>query len=156
MEHTVNENRKGRGGYRSWNSRSKNREHNPDKKNEEQKQRRTPSQRIENSSSSKSTPLNVPVCPKCQRQIFDISSALADKHTGEPVHFDCVLQFLQNTETLKQHEKIIYIGQGRFAVVYFENPHDLRKFVIVRIIEWEERDKKYPWRTEIAALYSQV
>jgi len=72
------------------------------------------------------------------------------------VHFDCVLQFLQNTENLDPNEKITYIGQGRFGVVHFENPHDLRKFTIIRIIEWEERDKKYPWRAEIASLYSQV
>lgn len=96
------------------------------------------------------------ICPRCSQPITDLPSALADKSTGVPVHFDCVLQFLQNAEELKQNEKITYIGQGRFAVTYFENPHDLRKFNIVRIIDWEERDKVYEWRDTISGLYSQV
>ncbi len=96
------------------------------------------------------------VCPRCSQPITDLPSALADKNTGEPVHFDCVLQFLQNAEELKQNEKITYIGQGRFAVTYFENPHDLRKFTIVRIIDWEEREKAYPWRDTISGLFSQI
>ncbi len=96
------------------------------------------------------------ICPRCSQPITDLPSALADRNTGEPVHFDCVLQFLQNAEELKQNEKITYIGQGRFAVAYFENPHDLRKFTIVRIIEWEERDKIHEWRDTISGLFSQV
>jgi hypothetical protein len=96
------------------------------------------------------------ICPRCAQPITDLPSALADRASGEPVHFDCVLQFLQNAEELKQNEKITYIGQGRFAVAYFENPHDLRKFTIVRIIEWEERDKIHEWRDTISGLYNQV
>ncbi|HOS31547.1 MAG TPA: hypothetical protein PLR39_12095 [Treponemataceae bacterium] len=96
------------------------------------------------------------ICPRCSQPITDLPSALADRTSGEPVHFDCVLQFLQNAEELKQNEKITYIGQGRFAVTYFENPHDLRKFNIVRIIDWEERDKVYEWRDTISGLFSQV
>lgn len=96
------------------------------------------------------------ICPRCSQPITDLPSALADKSSGAPVHFDCVLQFLQNAEELKQNEKITYIGQGRFAVTFFENPHDLRKFSIVRLIEWEDRDKAYDWRETISGLYSQV
>ncbi len=100
--------------------------------------------------------LNTPQCARCGQPISDLAAALAEKNTGDPVHFDCVLEFLQAAEQLKPGEKITYIGQGRFAVVVFENPHDLRHFTIVRVIEWEERDKKPEWRTEIAGLYSQV
>ncbi len=96
------------------------------------------------------------ICPRCSQPITDLPSALADTSTGVPVHFDCVLHFLQNTEELKEHEKIIYIGQGRFAVVHFENPHDLRKFTINKIIDWEERDKLYEWRKAISGLYNKV
>ncbi|AEE16348.1 hypothetical protein [Treponema brennaborense] len=99
---------------------------------------------------------NAPLCPRCNQPITDITSALAERKTGEPVHFDCVVDFLKQSEPLKENEKITYIGQGRFAVVYFSNPHDMRHFTIVRVIEWEERDKKYPWRADIAGLYSQV
>ena len=42
------------------------------------------------------------------------------------------------------------------AVAYFENPSDLRKFEIRKIIEWEDRDKRSPWRTDMATFFSQV
>lgn len=96
------------------------------------------------------------VCSKCGKRIEDISSALADKNTGAPVHFDCVLEELQQREPLQENQRVTYIGQGRFAVVHFPNAHDTKNFSIVRIIEWEERDKKFDWRQEIAGMYSQV
>ncbi|MCM1321893.1 MAG: hypothetical protein NC041_09365 [Bacteroides sp.] len=96
------------------------------------------------------------ICTRCSKPITDLSAALAEKESGEPIHFDCVLEFLKQQEPLKTNEKLIYIGQGRFAVAYFENPHDLRHFSIRKIIEWEERDKKYDWRSEISSRYSQV
>lgn len=100
--------------------------------------------------------LNIRDCRLCSEPITELSSALADKMSGEPVHFDCVLKRLQAQETLADGQKITYIGQGRFAVTFFENPHDLRKFTIIRIIEWEERDSVHEWRTEIKGLYSQI
>ena len=96
------------------------------------------------------------ICARCGEPISDVISALADRETGNPVHFDCVLDYLRETEHIKENESITYIGQGRFAVVVFENPHDLRYFTIVRVIEWEPRDKQYEWRTQIAGLYSQI
>lgn len=96
------------------------------------------------------------VCTKCGEQIQDITSALAEKGGEGPVHFDCVLSFLQGAENLGPNEKIVYIGQGRFAVVVFENPADTRKFKIVRAIEWESRDTKAEWRNEISSLFSHV
>ena len=99
---------------------------------------------------------NTPECPKCHQAVTELSTALADKKTGEPMHFDCVLEIIQQGEKLLPNQKISYIGQGRFAVLEFPNIHDTRNFSIVRIIEWEERDKKYPWRAEIASLYSQI
>ncbi len=96
------------------------------------------------------------VCAKCGKRIDDLSSALADKMTGTPVHFDCVLEELQQRERLQENQRVTYIGQGRFAVVCFPDEHDTKNFSIVRIIEWEERDKKFEWRQEIAGMYSQV
>ena len=49
-----------------------------------------------------------------------------------------------------------YIGNGRFSIVSFENPRDLRKFKIEKIIEYEDKDKSVSWREEMANLYSQV
>ncbi len=99
---------------------------------------------------------NVITCEYCSRPIHELVSALVDKKTGGAIHFDCVLSKLNETENLEEGQKITYIGQGRFAVVHFENPHDLRKFSIVKTIDWEDRDSPSPWREEIAGLYSQV
>lgn len=100
--------------------------------------------------------LPTPICSRCGQPIQDITSALADKTSGEAVHFDCVLAFLQGAENLAVNEKIVYIGQGRFAVMFFENPADTRKFRIVRTIEWESREAKAEWRTDISGRFSQI
>lgn len=100
--------------------------------------------------------LPTPVCPRCGQAIADISSAISDKTSGEPIHFDCALAFLQGAETLADGEKIVYIGQGKFAVVFFENPADTRKFKIIRVLEWEGREGRPEWRTDISSIFSQV
>lgn len=100
--------------------------------------------------------LPTPVCSRCGQPIQDITSALADKGTGEAIHFDCVLTFLQGAENLAVNEKIVYIGQGRFAVMFFENPADTRKFRIIRTIEWESREAKAEWRADISGRFSQI
>lgn len=96
------------------------------------------------------------ICPKCGQPITDIASSLNDKVSGQPVHFDCVFSEISKKEVLGQNEKIAYIGQGRFGVLYFENPRDQRHFTIKKIIEWEDREQKPGWRDEISSLYSQV
>jgi len=62
-------------------------------------------------------PLPVPTCPWCNKPIRDISSAMTDKDTGEPVHFDCVTSRIASGENLEQGEMIAYIGGGRFGIV---------------------------------------
>ncbi len=99
---------------------------------------------------------NVRTCEFCAKPINDLTSAFIDKKTGGSIHFDCVISRLQETEKLESNQKISYIGQGKFAVIEFENPHDLRKFTIVRTIEWEESDCESEWRDPIADLYSKV
>lgn len=96
------------------------------------------------------------ICEYCNQPIEELASAIASKESGNPAHFDCVLAKINNSEKLGENEKITYIGQGRFAVVYFENPHDLRHFTIRRIIEWENRETKYEWRDDIANIFSQT
>ncbi len=96
------------------------------------------------------------ICEYCKQPIEDLASSIAAKESGNPAHFDCVLEKINASEKLSENEKITYIGQGRFAVVYFENPHDLRHFTIKRVIEWENREAKYEWRTELSNVYSQV
>ena len=93
------------------------------------------------------------VCPYCGEPIKDITVAVASKETGEPAHFDCVLKLLEESEPRAENEKIIYIGQGNFAVVFFENPHNPKKFKISRLIEWEDKKQKLEWRMSILDYY---
>lgn len=97
------------------------------------------------------------LCELCGEQIQDMAAAIASRGSGAPVHFDCVIAKLSETERVGQNDKITYIGQGKFAVIHFENIHDMRHFTIKREVEWETREKeRQDWRNEIAGLYSQV
>ena len=97
------------------------------------------------------------ICPKCGQPITDIASAIADKSSGQPLHFDCVLNQVKEAEPTGENEKVAYIGQGRFAVLQYENIRDQRHFTIKKIIEWEARDsERGSWRNEMAGLFSQV
>ncbi len=95
-------------------------------------------------------------CVKCGEPIQDSTSAMVDKGSGGPIHFDCVITFLQGAENLGLNEKIVYIGQGKFAVMFFENPLDTKKFRIVRTIEWEGRETRAEWRTDISDRFSHI
>ncbi len=100
--------------------------------------------------------LPTPTCARCGEPILDVSSALTDKQGKGPIHFDCALSFLNGAENVSADEKIVYIGQGKFAVMRFENPADPKTFKILRTIEWEGREERAEWRNEIAGSFSQV
>ncbi|MBQ0161732.1 MAG: hypothetical protein KBS84_01060 [Treponema sp.] len=95
------------------------------------------------------------VCAKCGKPIEDMTSAMSDAE-GKAVHFDCVLESLKSKENMLPGQQMTYIGNGRFAVVTFENPRDLKKFKIEKVIEYEDKSKPIEWRNEMADLYSQV
>ena len=96
------------------------------------------------------------VCEICNQPIQEMASAMANRGSGNPVHFDCALEMLGEEETLAAGDKITYIGQGRFGVLNFPNVHDMRHFTIKKIIDWEEKDKKPEWRDQMADLFSHV
>ena len=118
-----------------------------------------------------SDPLPVPECPWCGKPIRDMSSAIADKDTGSPVHFDCVTARIAFGERLEKGDSIAYIGGGRFGIVGLgaagghrplaadgAETHDRsvlsRSFIIKKIIEWENKDKRAEWRSVICDHYS--
>ncbi len=97
------------------------------------------------------------VCEICGQPINDVANAISNRGSDKPSHFDCVLNKLSEEEKPGFNEKMAYIGQGRFAILHFDNPHDQKHFTIKKIIEWEERDQKRgEWRDEMAGLFSQV
>jgi hypothetical protein len=120
-------------------------------------------------------------CPWCGRPIRDISSAIADKDTGVPVHFDCVISRITFGERLEKGESVTYIGAGRFGIICFDNSEAQlksdhfqaagrqeqnrksigthssgRDFIIKKIIEWENKDKRAEWRSVICDHYSVI
>lgn len=87
-------------------------------------------------------------CPVCQKQIFDLASALASKNGGQPVHFDCALAQVAEMERLEADEHIAYIGHGSFAVVTYRDK-SMTAFAIKRRIPWEKEGEKFDWRRTI-------
>jgi hypothetical protein len=84
-------------------------------------------------------------CPLCQKSIFDISSAIIEKNTKEPAHFDCVMRNLVEAERPGQNERVAYIGSGNFAVVE-NDPTNNRRVIIKRKIQYEDKENKPEWR----------
>ena len=99
-------------------------------------------------------PITTPDCPWCGKPIKDITTAICDKETGRPVHFDCVLARITEMEKLETNDGVCYIGGGRFGVVHYNNPPDTRDFVIKKIFEWEAKDVNSEWRRPISEYFS--
>jgi len=99
-------------------------------------------------------PITTPNCPWCGKQINDITTALTDKETGQPVHFDCVLARISEMETLENNDAVCYIGGGRFGIVHYNNPPGTSDFSIKKIFEWEAKDNIGEWRRPISEYFS--
>jgi len=99
-------------------------------------------------------PITTPDCPWCGKKINDITTSLSDKDTGLPVHFDCVLARIAETEKLEANDSICYIGGGRFGVIHYNNPPDTKGFTIKKILEWEAKDVVSEWRRPISEYFS--
>ncbi|HPE90338.1 MAG TPA: hypothetical protein P5298_11285 [Spirochaetia bacterium] len=88
------------------------------------------------------------VCGICGKQIFDLSSALAGRDGGQPVHFDCALASVSEGERLEPSERVAYIGRGSFAVVEYRDK-SMTAFTVKRRLQWEKEGEKYDWRKSI-------
>jgi len=99
-------------------------------------------------------PITTPDCPWCGKQIKDITTAISDKETGLPVHFDCVLARIAESEKLEANDSVCYIGGGRFGIIHYTNPPDTREFTIKKIFEWEPKDTESEWRRPISEYFS--
>jgi len=99
-------------------------------------------------------PITSPDCPWCGKPIKDIATAISDKDTGVPVHFECVLARISEMEALETNDSVCYIGGGRFGIVHYNNPPDTRDFTIKKIFEWENKENNGGWRTPISEYFS--
>ena len=94
-------------------------------------------------------------CIRCGLPITDPHSALSERQSGEPVHFDCVMSEIHEHENLEAGDVLSYIGGGRFGIVHFNNGKGGEKnFTIKKILEWEDKEKRAQWRDIIADHYS--
>ncbi|MCL1991418.1 MAG: hypothetical protein FWG66_00520, partial [Spirochaetes bacterium] len=88
-------------------------------------------------------------CPLCQKPIRDILTAISDKVSGLPLHFDCVLARLNETEQLGSRDAICYLGAGRFGVVHYDSSYDSMGFRIKKVLELEDKEVCGKWRRSI-------
>lgn len=85
-------------------------------------------------------------CVQCGKPIRHPQMAMASPETGEPLHFDCVIQSIAEAENLGAREKICYLGQGTFGIIKFKSGSSSRDFVIRKRIPFEKRDVVVEWR----------
>jgi hypothetical protein len=91
------------------------------------------------------------VCAICEKPITDVASAMCDRQSEAVFHFDCITVKLKQRESLAEGEALSYIGGGRFGIVRRDSQ---KKFTIEKIIEWDKREDRVPWRKIIADHYS--
>ena len=101
-----------------------------------------------------SEPLPTAVCAWCGNPVKDISTAISEPDSGNPVHFDCVINRIVERETLETGDTVSYIGGGRFGIVHYNNPPDIRDFTIKKIFEWEVKENRSEWRVKISDHFS--
>jgi len=99
-------------------------------------------------------PITTPDCHWCGKQIKDITTAISDKDTGRPVHFDCVLARIAEMEKLDSNDSVCYIGGGRFGIIHYNSPSDKRNYSIRKVLEWENKDSDFEWRRPISEYFS--
>jgi hypothetical protein len=114
-------------------------------------------------------PIPHPICPCCGKPIKDMSTAIADRGSGEPSHFECVVARIAGAETLESGDAVVYLGGGRFGIVHFPGmirniswsrkngeEYDTRGFHIKKILEWENRENRASWRKNIEDHFSVI
>jgi hypothetical protein len=89
-------------------------------------------------------------CALCGKLIKDMSTAITEPASGKPVHFDCAISRVVEGEVLERGDTVSYIGGGRFGVIHYNNPPDIRDFRIKKILEWEDKENRSEWRVAIS------
>jgi len=89
------------------------------------------------------------LCSVCGKNIRDLSSAITEKNSGSPAHFDCIIKDIAKNENIKESEKVVYLGNGKFGIIHYENNQN-KNFKIIKEIEYEEKKDEQPdWRSQL-------
>ena len=94
------------------------------------------------------------VCAWCGKPIKEISTAISDPASGKPVHFDCAINRIIEEEVLERGDTVSYIGGGRFGIIHYNNPPDIRDFKIRKVLEWENKEDRSDWRVAISDYFT--
>jgi len=87
-------------------------------------------------------------CPVCGEVIFEISSAITEKLTGQPAHFECIIKKIAEEENIQEDETICYLGNGSFGIIQKRNSKQMTFFIRKRI-QYEDKDVKKDWRRNL-------
>ena len=90
--------------------------------------------------------MTYPDCSLCGKPIKDIYSSIIHRESGNPAHFDCVMQELQKSEVLTEGERICYLGSGVFAVMRPTPQNERPSISIRKKIQYEDKEKSTAWR----------
>jgi len=88
-----------------------------------------------------------PECPICNKSVKFLLTAISVGEEKKPAHFDCVLKLVAADEELGPKEKIIYIGNGNFAIVNGKTGKDL---IIRKTINFEAKENQGEWRKKLS------
>ncbi|MDR2575113.1 MAG: hypothetical protein LBC52_01575 [Treponema sp.] len=94
------------------------------------------------------------VCAWCGKPIKELSTAISEPGSGKPVHFDCAISKIVEEETLERGDTVSYIGGGRFGIIHYNNPPDIRDFKIRKVLEWENKETRSEWRVAISEYFT--
>jgi hypothetical protein len=76
------------------------------------------------------------VCPICEKKIENMADTITDRRTGQPAHFVCVHDSLMKTLSLRDNQRLSYMGSGTFAVIEDVNEEGKTKFKIKEKFEY--------------------
>ena len=76
------------------------------------------------------------VCPICDKKIENMADTITDRRTGQPAHFVCVHDSLMKTLSLRDNQRLSYMGSGTFAVIEDVNEEGKTKFKIKEKFEY--------------------
>lgn len=79
-------------------------------------------------------------CASCGKPITNVSSALVSRDQKGFMHFECVVELIKQEERIVPPQKLVYIGQGDFAIV--ETSSKKKDFTIIKRIPYENSDMK--------------
>lgn len=89
------------------------------------------------------------ICSICEKPIDIISTAVSGFQKEEIAHIECVIGHLEESQDLTDRQKVVYIGQGSFAVVEYKNAQKHGSFTVVKKIAHEDGEQKKQLKASI-------